>query len=42
VNGADLAFLLGAWGGTGADINHDGTTSGADLAMLLGSWGPCN
>jgi len=40
VNGADLAILLGAWGGTGlGDINGDGTVNGSDLALLLGAWG---
>lgn len=39
VNGADLAILLGAWGGSGpADLNHDGIVNGADLAILLGAW----
>jgi hypothetical protein len=39
VNGADLAILLGAWGGRGlADINGDGEVNGADLAILLGAW----
>jgi hypothetical protein len=41
VNGADLAILLGAWGGGGpADLNGDGVVNGADLAILLGAWGP--
>jgi hypothetical protein len=40
VNAADLAILLGQWGGPGsADLNGDGTVSAADLAILLGSWG---
>ena len=39
VDGADLASLLSAWGGTGGDVNHDGTTDGADLAILLSNWG---
>ncbi|MFM7134908.1 MAG: dockerin type I domain-containing protein [Planctomycetota bacterium] len=40
VNAADLAALLGAWGGTSgaADINGDGTVGAADLSILLGSW----
>jgi len=39
VNGADLAILLGAWGGRGiADINGDGIVNGADLSILLGAW----
>ncbi len=42
VNGADLATLLGLWGGAGdADLNGDGIVNGADLATLLGNWGPC-
>jgi hypothetical protein len=43
VGGADLAVLLGAWGGASivADMNVDGIVDGADLAMLLGAWGPC-
>ena len=41
VNGADLAILLGAWGGRGlADLNGDGEVNGADLAILLGAWTP--
>ncbi len=39
VDGADLAVLLGSWGGPGADLNGDGATDGADLALLLGAWG---
>lgn len=42
VNGADLAILLGQWGGgagTCADLNGDGVVNGADLAILLGAWG---
>jgi glucose/arabinose dehydrogenase len=53
VDGADLAFLLGAWGnnpGSPADIvtsatfqlPPDGVVDGADLAILLGAWGNCN
>ena len=39
VNGADLAILLGDWGGRGlADLNGDGVVNGADLAILLGEW----
>jgi hypothetical protein len=52
VNGADLAYLLGAWGanpGSVADFvtsatfepPPDGLVNGADLALLLGAWGPC-
>jgi hypothetical protein len=40
VNGADLALLLGEWGGAGAgDLDGDGIVGGADLAVLLGAWG---
>lgn len=41
VDGADLAQLLGAWGGTLTefDLTEDGIVNGADLASLLGSWG---
>ena len=40
VNGADLAQLLGNWGGKGVgDVNGDGSIDGADLSLLLGSWG---
>jgi len=45
INGADLATLLGHWGGNGtlengasADLNGDGVVNGADLALLLGAW----
>lgn len=39
VDGADLARLIGAWGGAGpADLDGDGTVGAADLAMLLSSW----
>ena len=42
VDGADLAALLAAWGGTGpADLTGDGTVDGADLAELLAGWGAC-
>ena len=40
VNAADLALLLGNWGGTGTgDVNGDGTVDATDLAELLGAWG---
>jgi alpha-tubulin suppressor-like RCC1 family protein len=42
VDGADLGWLLGAWGPAApdqaADLNHDGMVDGADLGTLLGSW----
>jgi hypothetical protein len=46
VDAADLAAVLGAWGGApkgkaNADVNADGNVDGADLAIVLGSWGPC-
>ncbi|RLS91094.1 MAG: hypothetical protein DWI11_11940 [Planctomycetota bacterium] len=41
VDAADLAILLGAWGGTGAaDLDGNGTVDAADLATLLGAWTP--
>lgn len=42
VGPADLALLLGAWGGgatSGCDLDGDGAVGPADLAILLGSWG---
>ena len=40
INAADLAVLLGNWGGSGAgDINGDGGVDATDLAALLGAWG---
>jgi hypothetical protein len=53
VDGADLAYLLGAWGrnaGSPADIVSnatfqpppDGFVDGADLAFMLGEWGRCD
>jgi len=43
VNGADLAFILGAWGTSNpaADLSGDGQVNGADIAIVLGNWGPC-
>jgi hypothetical protein len=39
VNGADLAVLLGSWGGRGeADLDGSGQVDAADLGMLLGAW----
>ena len=39
IDGADLAFMLGNWGGGGtSDLNGDGVVTGADLAILLGNW----
>lgn len=39
VGGADLAILLGSWGGRGvADLDGDGVVGGGDLAILLGAW----
>lgn len=43
-DGADLGFLLGAWGpcpACPADLNGDGVVDGADLGLLLGDWGAC-
>jgi len=42
VGSADLALLLGSWGGSGAsDLDGSGMVGSADLALLLGSWGDC-
>ncbi len=42
VDAADLAGLLGQWGGPGsADFDASGTVDAADLAQLLGAWGSC-
>lgn len=42
VDAADLAALLGAWGGTGAgDIDGDGSVGASDLAAMLNAWGAC-
>jgi hypothetical protein len=39
VDAADLAVLLGQWGGPGsADLDGSGTVDAADLAVLLGAW----
>lgn len=39
INGADLAVILGEWGGAGrGDLNRDGTIDGTDLAIILGNW----
>ena len=40
-NAADLAALLGSWGGAKFDLDGDGTVAASDLAMMLGSWGAC-
>jgi hypothetical protein len=46
VDGADLAFLLAAWGATDSAANlvtgpSSPTVDGADLAFLLAAWGSC-
>ena len=39
VGAADLAILLGQWGGSGAaDLDGDGGVGASDLAILLGAW----
>jgi|GEM_PF-1140341 len=39
VNAADLAAVLGNWGGAGAtDLDQDGSTGASDLAVLLAAW----
>ena len=42
VNGADLGFMLAAWGSCAdcpADLNGDGEVNGADLGLFLAAWG---
>ncbi|MBL9121212.1 MAG: choice-of-anchor B family protein [Phycisphaerae bacterium] len=40
VAAADLAILLGQWGGPGtADLDGNGIVQAPDLAILLGNWG---
>ena len=43
VDAADLAMLLGGWGGANPtlDLNHDGVVNAADLATVLSAWGAC-
>jgi hypothetical protein len=42
VDGADMAILLGQWGGVGSgDIDGTGAVDAADLGILLGAWGAC-
>lgn len=44
VDAADLAILLGSWGGCRgclADLDASSAVDAADLAILLGAWGPC-
>lgn len=43
VDQADLAMVLGNWGGTTgpADINLDRQVDGTDLGLVLASWGTC-
>jgi hypothetical protein len=41
VTGADLGFLLFAWGTADADITGDGTVNGSDLGAFLNAWGAC-
>lgn len=39
INAADLAILIGQWGGPGSgDLNQDGVVDAIDLALLLGAW----
>jgi len=39
VGAADLAILLGQWGGAGSgDLDGDGNVGASDLAILLGAW----
>ncbi len=41
IDAADLATLLGSWGGAKNDLDGDGVVAASDLAMMLGSWGAC-
>lgn len=41
VGPADLAQLLGGWGGATPDLDGDGVVGASDLAVLLGAWGTC-
>ncbi|MFO0829614.1 MAG: hypothetical protein U0572_15855 [Phycisphaerales bacterium] len=43
VDAADIARLLGNWGGTDPnyDLNADGIVGSADLGIVLGGWGVC-
>ena len=41
IDGADLSYLLAAWGGSGGDITGDDTTDGQDLSVVLAGWGAC-
>jgi hypothetical protein len=34
----DLAILIGAWGGSSADLDGDGVVGASDLGILLGAW----
>lgn len=39
IDAADLAILIGQWGGPGSgDLNGDGVVDSIDLALLLGAW----
>jgi hypothetical protein len=41
IDGADLSYLLAAWGGPNGDLTNDGTTDGQDLSVILAGWGIC-
>jgi len=42
VSGADISFILSAWGGGGrADLNADGVVDSGDISFVLSAWGPC-
>jgi hypothetical protein len=45
IDGADLGYLIGAWGPCSgscpADFNDDGVVDGSDLGQLIGAWGFC-
>jgi hypothetical protein len=43
IGAADVAGLIGRWGGAGeADLDGDGQVGAADLAVLIAAWGPCD
>ena len=44
INGADLSFLLAAWGSDSeqADLDGDGAVGGGDLSIVLADWGECD
>ncbi len=44
VNGADLGFIIAAWGPCGdcnADLDGNGLVDGGDLGLMIAGWGLC-